>query len=127
MRLRAVGVFAALLLVAACSDRAADKQREEEAIARGEAPAASATGNVDTALKSCAQLGGEWQAGAGQCTLTAALCANSGAGSWHEGVGCVATNITQESDCTGFGGMQWNGSQCVLAFLDRNDFNNIGL
>ncbi len=124
MRLRLVSL-AFLAGLAACSDRAADRQREEAAIARGEAPAANAP--ADAAVAACARLGGTWNGAAEHCAVTAAVCAGTGAGNWIEGIGCVPDGIASEADCTGFNGMRWNGSQCVLAFLDRTDINNSGL
>ena len=120
--------LAALFVVTAWSDRAADRQRAEEAVARGEAPAAAASEPApDAAVSACARLGGQWNTGADHCTVTLGACAGTGAGSWVEGTGCVTDGIASEGECTGFGGMRWNGSQCVLAYLDRTDINNIGL
>ncbi|HNR91426.1 MAG TPA: hypothetical protein PKO41_03270 [Dokdonella sp.] len=130
MKPHLIGALCAVLgSLAACSDRAAEKPRADEAIARSEptsAPAEAAA-PADPSAGHCAQVGGNWNEASGQCQVNAAMCASTGAGTWSEGVGCVTAGIASEADCVGFGGMRWDGSQCVLAFLDRNDLKNIGL
>ena len=107
--------FPALLLLAltACSP-AADKQREEQAIASGEAHGASPTDPLPAA---CGRAKGQWDAESSRCNLTPAMCADTGTGAWRDGTGCVVAVDSQEA-CSGFSGMRWSQGTCVIDFLD---------
>lgn len=108
--------------VVACSP-AADKQRQEEAINRGEAvPGAPAAAPADDFVTGCTSSGGVYDATTEHCTVTAAMCAN--VGEWREGVGCVMPSL-DATTCTGMDGLRMVGDACVITYATREYLNAI--
>ena len=115
-----IGVLAAALV--ACSP-AADKQRQEEAINRGETvPAAPAAAPQDEFASGCASSGGTYDAATGHCTVTATMCAN--VGEWRDGVGCVMASM-DASTCAATSGLKMVGDACVMTHATRETLNAI--
>lgn len=115
-----VGALAAAFV--ACSP-AADKQREEEAINRGEVPAGTpAAAPQDEFVSGCASSGGTYDAATQHCTVTPAMCANLG--EWRDGVGCVMTSL-DATTCTGMSGFKMVGDACVMTHATRDTLNAI--
>lgn len=122
--MRPASVLTLLAALSAC-DAAADKQRQEEAIARGEPPAAGRTAS-DPAQVACARAHGKWSLGHDRCELTREMCEGASAGTWREGIGCTLA-VESAADCVGFGGVRWAQDACVLDWLDRNEVLQNGL
>lgn len=124
-RMLAVAALCPLLALVACgkSENAsplAEKQRQEEAINRGDAAPAADAGSV-----ACKRAGGDWKAGAQQCAMTRAMCGGNNAGTWADGVGC-SLDVADHAACTalvgnggldGFTGVSWSQGRCVMAFM----------
>ena len=116
--------LAALFVVTACSDRAADRQRAEEAVARGEAPAAAASEPApDAAVSACTPRRTVEHRRRPLHGHPRGLCRHRPAAGSR--APAASPTASPAGECTGFGGMRWNGSQC--AGLLRTDINNIGL
>jgi hypothetical protein len=113
----------ACALLAGCNP-AAEQQRAEEAVNRGEAMPATKT--PETFESACARVGGSWSVDKQTCGVTQALCAAIGSGNWSEGSGCVV-DVGEEAECSGFSGIQWTGSACVLASIDSSELSQAGL
>ena len=106
----------------ACSP-AADKQRQEEAINRGDVAADVPTAApVDEFASGCASSGGVYDAATEHCTVTVAMCANLG--EWRDGVGCVMTSLDATA-CTGMSGFKMVGDACVITHATRDYLNAI--
>lgn len=133
-RVLAVAALCALLALVACSEKPgplAEKQRQEEAINRGEAAPATAA-NAHAAA--CKRAGGDWKAGTQQCAMTRAMCGGNTAGTWVNGVGC-SMDVADEAECTalvgtggldGFTGIQWSQGRCVMAFMTSDELAQNG-
>ena len=115
-----IALLAALVgAVGACSP-AADRQREEAAINRGEsAPAAQP---VDSFATACAQAGGSWDATLAHCKVTSPMCARFG--EWRDGIGCVVPS-TDAGSCEGMSGLERVGDTCVIAHVSQDDLTHI--
>ncbi|MEO8012377.1 MAG: hypothetical protein ABI650_12080 [Dokdonella sp.] len=115
--LHGVLVGFALAAVAACSSPAADKQREEEAINRGEAlPGAPVATPEDAFANDCTSSAGLWNATTQHCTVTQAMCTTLG--EWRDSIGCVLPAV-DASGCSGTSGHGMVGDACVITYVTR--------
>ncbi len=116
-----------LLALTGCSDPAAQTQRDEEAVNRGDAPSAAMQ---DRALKSfesaCTGAGGSWQKATKQCGMSAAMCADPG--TWNEKIGCVYSTVSA-ADCGEMShqGLHMVGGVCALTAVSSEQFDQLGL
>lgn len=122
VRLSLIAMFACVLL-AGCNP-AGDQQRAEEKLNRGEASTAATT--PESFEAACTRVGGSWSVDQQNCGVTQALCTAIGSGTWTEGTGCTL-NVGEEAECTGFSGIHWTGTTCVLASIDSNELSQVGL
>jgi hypothetical protein len=116
-------LIGALVAASVACSPAADKQRQEEAINRGEAvPGAPVAVPADEFASGCASSGGVYDAATQHCTVTAAMCANLG--EWRDGIGCVMTSMDATA-CTGMSGLKMVGDACVITHATREFLNAI--
>ena len=120
--LRCIALAVSMVSALAACSPAADKQREEQAIATGEAKPASSS---DPSEAACGRAKGTWDSATSHCNVTPAMCADTGTGTWREGTGCVVAVDAQEA-CVGFNGMRWSQDTCVIDFLDSAELAQNG-
>lgn len=120
--LRHIALAASMVAALAACGPAEDKQREEQAIATGEAQPASSS---DPSAAACGRAKGTWDSAASHCNVTPAMCADTGTGAWLDGTGCVVAVDSQEA-CVGFNGMRWSQDTCVIDFLDSAELAQNG-
>lgn len=114
--MRSVVLCIVFACMAACGP-AGEKQRQEEAINRGEAaPGAAAIPPSDSFAADCTSSGGVWNATAQQCAVTQAMCSN--VGEWRDGIGCVLPSV-DANGCSGVGGLGMVGDACVITYATR--------
>ena len=126
-RILFVACIAVLMLSSAACDRTADKQRQEEAINRGEVPAAQTQAMANTGFKgACERAGGDWQAATSRCAMTAAMCPSPG--EWDDAIGCVLPSISAD-ECKDMEnqGIHLVGEVCAITDLSSEQFEQLGV
>lgn len=116
-----------LLVMTGCSDPAAQAQRDEEAVNRGDPPSAAMQ---DRSLKSfataCTDAGGTWEKASGQCGMSAAMCTDPG--KWNDKIGCVYPSVSV-ADCGEMSnqGLHVVAGVCALTTVSSEQFEQLGL
>ncbi|HET9033648.1 MAG TPA: hypothetical protein VFN25_12180 [Dokdonella sp.] len=121
------GLIIVLLTCAACESALDKQQRKEEAINRGEVPAAEANADATRAFKSgCERAGGDWLALSSECAMTPAMCPSPG--EWKDEIGCVFDSIpADECESMGSQGMRWVSDVCAITDISSEQFEQLGL